>query len=195
MKKLILILLAFMLIVGCRAKTNLKNKDVYQSKVENTVDVKAEVTKVEKKDSLVIVKEKKEEKNTSTGIKVVFDPKKNDSLEVTHVIGKDSLHLKIRGNGVVTLDYRQETKVEEKTDNKIFGSATLFRIDSTLSGKSTNIINTKAVTTRKKVKSTGFDFGTYIIIGICAVVLLILWFIWMKFGNRFTDWFNNRKNN
>ena len=44
MKKLILILLAFMLIVGCRTKTNLKDKDVYQSKVESIVEVKAQVT-------------------------------------------------------------------------------------------------------------------------------------------------------
>ena len=144
---------------------------------------------------MVKVKEKKEDKTTSTGIKVVFDPKKNDSLEVTHVIGKDSLHLKINGNGMVTLDYRQVTKVVEEVKDKIFGSATLFKMDSTLSDRSTNIINTKAVTTRKRVKSTGFDFGTYIIIGICAVVLLILWFLWMKFGNRLTSWFNNRKNN
>lgn len=195
MKKLILILLAFMLIVGCRTKTNLKDKDVYQSKVESIVEVKAQVTQEIKKDSVVKVKEKKEDKTTSTGIKVVFDPKKNDSLEVTHVIGKDSLHLKINGNGMVTLDYRQVTKVVEEVKDKIFGSATLFKMDSTLSDRSTNIINTKAVTTRKRVKSTGFDFGTYIIIGICAVVLLILWFLWMKLGNRLTSWFNNRKNN
>lgn len=194
MKKLTLILLAFMLIVGCRAKTNLKNKDIYQSKVEKVVEVETQITKEVKKDSTISTREKQKEDNTNTGIKVVFDPKKNDSLEVTHILGKDSLKLKISGNGIVTLDYRKETKEIEKVTTEIFGSETLFKMDSTLSNKVLEEVNSKAVIQDKKTKNTGLDLGMYIIIGICALVLMSLWFLWNKFGGSIVEWYNKRKN-
>lgn len=194
MRKLIAILMMLMLVIGCRSKTSMKQKEVFQSQVESTVQVEAQVTKVEKKDSVIKVKEKVEEKQTSTKVKVEFDPKKNDSLEVKYAVGNDSIHLKINGNGQVTFEHKHETKTTEQTTDKIYGSETLFKIDSTMSGKKSDIINTKAVLTNKNVKSNGFDFGAYMIIGLCLLALVILWFLWSKFGGNTIDRFKKFKN-
>lgn len=195
MRNLIVLFMMLMLVVGCRSKTNIKNKDIYKATVENVVQVEAQVTKEIKKDSVVKVKEKVQQVDTSTKVKIDFDPKKHDSLDVKYGNGNDSLRVTIKGNGVVSIEYEKNTKEENTEKNTIFGSQTLFKMDSTLNNKSKQIINTKAVQQKRNVKSTGFDAGTYILIGICLVVLLTLLFLWDRFGGKIVDKFNNWKNN
>ena len=195
MKKLILILLTLLIVVGCRSRTNSKQKETLKSEIQVVEEVQVQVKETIKKDSTIKVDRVVKEVDTGVKVKIEFDPKKHDSLEVKQQVGEDIINLKIKGNGVVIFEYEKKAKEKEENNSTILGSQTLYNIDSTNNSRAGISINNKATRKETDTKTTGFDFGTYIIIGICAVVLLILWFLWMKFGNRLTSWFNNRKNN
>lgn len=185
--KSILLALLVATFLGCRAKRTKIEKENFHSSVERVSEADVQVQTTAVKDSIIKVAEKKVQKETSTGLTVEFDPKKHDSLEITHVLGGDSLHLKITGNGVVKFDYKQNTKSEESSAHTIFGSKTLFKMDSTLSGKTIDEVNKKAVASSRQVNQQGTTFPIYLILAIALVVLIILAFVWNKFGGKVAE--------
>ena len=192
MKKLIviLVLLSFL---GCRTKSKLVEKELIGAKVERIAEVEKKVDKRVKKDSVIQKKEVKKETNTSSGVHIEFDPKKNDSLEVVHVLGNDSLYFKANGNGLVIFDYKKHVKESVTTSNEIFGSTTLYNMDSVATEKVIEKLETKTVKKYKAVKENGTTFGIYFIIGGAVLFIILLVFLYYKFGGSLKDRFKNGK--
>ena len=146
MKTKILIIAVLLILAGCRSrKTNIE-KTLASAEVEKIVQVEKHVEEKKVKDSVKVVEKKDEKKETETNLHVEFDPKKNDSLEVSHVADGDSLKLKITGNGIVIFDYKKKKQEAKNFVKEIFGSVTLKNIDSTVTEKRKEKIEIKTET-------------------------------------------------
>lgn len=187
MKNKILIITALLTLAGCRSKKATIEKTLVGAEVEKIVQVEKQVSEVNKKDSVKGVDKKDEKKETETNLHVEFDPKKNDSLEVNHVADGDSLKLKIKGNGIVIFDYKKKKQEAKSFIKEIFGSETLKNIDSTIREKRKEKSQIEKLTKTKEVKTKGFQFPMYIIIGFALLLLILLWFLWRKFGGGIMD--------
>ncbi len=182
MKTKILIIAAFLILAGCRSKKVNIEKILASAEVEKIVQVEKHLEEKKVKDSVKVVEKKDEKKETETNLHVEFDPKKNDSLEVNHVADGDTLNLKINGNGVVIFDYKKKKQEAKNFVKEIFGSVTLKNIDSTISEKRKEKSEVKTTVVKKEVKAKGFQFPIYLIIGFALLLLILLWFLWKKFG-------------
>lgn len=187
MKNKLLIITALFTLAGCRSKKATIEKTLVGAELEKIVQVEKHVSEINKKDSVTGVDKKDEKKETETNIHVEFDPKKNDSLEVNHVADGDSLKLKIRGNGVVIFDYKKKKQEEKSFIKEIFGSETLKNIDSTITEKRKEKSQIEKITKTKEVETKGFQFPIYIIMGLAVLLLILLWFLWRKFGGGIMD--------
>lgn len=179
MNKIIMLLLVFTL-MGCRSKKKLIETELVGAKIERIAQVE---TKVEKKvisDSVLLKKKAEEKKEQTTNIKVEFDPKKNDSLEVNYQVGEDSLRLKISGNGKVSFDYKTTKKQVISEIKEIFGSKTLYNIDSTLRSESKTAAKTESKKITKDVTEKGFSFPIYLIIGGAVLLMIVLFWLFGK---------------
>ena len=193
MKNRLLIIVALLTLVGCRSrKVNIENTLV-GAEVEKIVQVEKHVEEKKVKDSVKVVEKKDEKKETETNLHVEFDPKKNDSLEVNHVADGDTLNLKIKGDGVVIFDYKKKKQEAKSFINEIFGSKTLRNIDSTVTETRKEKSEVKISAKTKEVKAKGFQFPVYLIIGLAVLLLIILWFLWKKFGGGIMERFKNFK--
>lgn len=183
----IFLVFALILIMGCRSKTKFIEKELIGAEIERISKIETKVEKRIKKDSVIQKKETEIKTDQSTNLHVKFDPKKNDSLEILHKIGKDSLRLKIRGNGEVSFDYHKSQSETSSDKKEIFGSETLFNLDSVVTDKSKQKEKTEKIISGKSVKETGFDFWIYVIAGGAVLLLIILFFLWKKFGGKFLE--------
>ena len=167
---------------GCRSRKATIEKSLVGAEVERIVQVEKHISEIKKEDSVKAVEKKNERKETETNIHVEFDPNKNDSLEVNHVADGDSLKLKIKGNGIVIFDYKKKKQESKSFIKEIFGSETLKNIDSTITEKRKEKSQIEKITKTKEIKTKGFQFPIYIIIGLAVLLLILLWFLWRKFG-------------
>ena len=192
MKKLIviLVLLSFL---GCRTKTKLVEKEQTSTKIEKIAEVEKNINERVKKDSIVKKEDVKKDTNTSSNVHIEFDPKKHDSLEVIHILGNDSLYFKANGNGVVIFDYKKHVNEVITTTKEIFGSETLYNIDSVVTEKVIESAETKTSKSSKAVKEKGTTFGIYFIIGGAVLFIILLVFLYYKFGGSLKDRFKNGK--
>ena len=187
MKNKLLIITALLTLAGCRSRKATVEKTLAGADVEKSVQIEKHVSQINKKDSVKGVEKKDEKKETETNIHVEFDPNKNDSLEVNHVADGDSLNLKIRGNGIVIFDYKKKKQQAKTFIKEIFGSETLKNIDSTITEKRKEKSQFEKTTKTKEIKTKGFQFPVYIIIGLAVLLLILLWFLWRKFGSKIMD--------
>lgn len=195
MKTKILIIAALLFLVGCRSRKVNIEKTLVGAEVERVMQVEKRVEEVKKKDSVKVVEKRDEKKETETNLHVEFDPKKNDSLEVNHVSGGDSLRLRIKGNGIVIFDYKKNQLERIEKEKQLFGSETLARIDSVVKEKSEEKAKVKAQQIKKDKKATGFGLPIYIIIGLTLTLIVILTFISKKIPNFKLPWKKNENNN
>ena len=193
MKTKLLIIAVLLTLASCRSKKINIEKTLIGAEVEKIVQVEKRVEEIKKKDSVKVVEKKDQKKETETNLHVEFDPKKNDSLEVNHVADGDSLNLKITGNGVVIFDYKKKKKEESSFIKEIFGSKTLKNIDSTVTETRKEKSEVKILAKTKEVKAKGFQFPVYLIIGFAVLLLILLWFLWKKFGGGIVERFKNFK--
>ena len=192
MKTKILIIAALITLAGCRSrKTNIE-KTLVGAEVEKIVQVEKHMEEKKVKDSVKVVEKKDEKKESETNLHVEFDPKKNDSLEVNHVADGDTLNLKINGNGVVIFDYKKKKQEVKNFVKEIFGSVTLKNIDSTVTENRKEISEVKTTVVKKEVKAKGFQFPIYLIIGFAVLLLILLWFLWKKFGGNIITKINKK---
>ena len=195
MKTKILIIAILIILVGCRnAKVNIE-KTLASAEVEKIVQVEKHVEEKKVKDSVKVVEKKDEKKETETNLHVEFDPKKNDSLEVSHVADGDSLKLKISVNGIVILDYKKRKQEAKNFVKEIFGSVTLKNIDSTVTEKRKEKSEVKTMTKTKEVKENGFTFLAYLNWIIIAGLVIAAVFFYFYFGGKVNllSMFKNKK--
>lgn len=195
MKTKILIIAVFLILAGCRSrKTNIE-KTLASAEVEKIVQVEKHVEEKKVKNSIKVVEKKDEKKETETNLHVEFDPKKNDSLEVSHVADGDSLKLKITGNGIVIFDYKKKKHEAKNFVKEIFGSVTLKNIDSTVTEKRKEKSVVKTTTKTKEVKESGFTFGAYlnIIIAFALFVLAVFAYFYLGGKANLLSIFKNKK--
>lgn len=185
----IFLVFAILLIIGCRSKTKFIEKELIGAEIERISKIETKVEKHVKKDSVIQKKETEIKTDQSTNLHVKFDPKKNDSLEVLHKVGKDSLRLKIRGNGEVSFDYHKSQSETSSDKKEIFGSETLFNLDSVVTDQSKQKEKKERINSTKNVKETGFSPPVYVIIGLSIIFLILLIFLWKKFGGKFLERF------
>ena len=163
--------------------------------MEKIVQVEKHVEEKKVKDSIKVVEKKDEKKETETNLHVEFDPKKNDSLEVSHVADGDSLKLKITGNGIVIFDYKKRKQEEKNFVKEIFGSVTLKNIDSTVTEKRKEKSEVKTMTKTKEVKESGFTFLAYLNWTIIAGLVIAAVFFYFYLGGKVNSLsiFKNKK--
>lgn len=176
----ILIAIAFFLFLGCSTKRKIVEKELIGAKIERISEVQKVIEKVEKKDSVIQKKEVKTKIEQSTDLHIEFDPKKNDSLEVFHTNGLDSIFFKASGNGLVIFDFKKKKEETKSESHEIFGSETLYNIDSTVSEKKKETTEIKVEKTLKDKKDTGFSFWIYVIIGVAVLVIIVLFWLFGK---------------
>ena len=176
MNKLILII-AVLFLFSCKTRKVNIEKTEASAQIERIVEEKKAVTEKKEKDSVKVVEKKDEQKEQSTNIKVEFDPKINDSLDVKYKVGNDSLNLKITGNGKVFFDFKTAKKETQNVISEIFGSKTLANIDSVISEKESEKTQSETHTKAKEVTETGFSIWIYI--GgffLLALIVILFWF-------------------
>lgn len=137
---------------GCSSRKKEVFKELKGAEIERISEVKIKSTEIFKKDSVIKKKTDNLKEDRSVDLIVDFDPKKNDSLEVNQVIGKDTLKLKVSGNGKVSLTYKSNTSNSKVESSEIFGSKTLKNIDSIASKKEKE--KSKEETLQKKKKQS-----------------------------------------
>lgn len=177
MNKIALIIMMLLSLVGCRSRKAHIEKIKVGAEVEKVDTIKMEVTKEVKKDSVVQQKKVQEKKDSEQSLRIEFDPKKDDSLEVVHVIGPDSLHFKAVGNGKVTLEYRSKKSQAVQEDKAIFGSQTLYNIDSMVTESHRQKSKFESQKKTKDVKSSGPTVGSWITYSVWFIVAAVL--IWL----------------
>ena len=193
MKNKLLIIAALLILAGCRSRKANIEKTLASAEVEKIVQVEKHLEEKKVKDSVKVEEKRDEKKQTETNLHVEFDPKKHDSLEVSHVADGDTLNLKINGNGIVIFDYKKKKQEAKNFVKEIFGSVTLKNIDSTVTEKRKEKSEVKTTVVKKEVKAKGFQFPIYLIIGLAVLLLILLWFLWKKFGGGIMNRLNRKR--
>lgn len=184
---------AIFALIGCSSRKKLVEKQTSDTTIQKVTEEKKVVAEIKQIDSIKVKKVEDNTKHQNSNLHIEFNPKINDSLEVHQIIGTDSLFFKVYGNGKVTLNLNTNKVQAKKETTEILGSKTLYNLDSAVHKKEDAKINLNVKTIDKQVKSTGFTFGTTVIIGISVLFLILLIFLWKKFGGGLLDKFKNFK--
>jgi hypothetical protein len=184
---------AFFAVLGCTNRKKLVEKQTYDTTIQKVSEEKKAVSEIKQIDSTKVKKVEDNTKHQNSNLHIEFNPKINDSLEVHQIIGTDSLFFKVYGNGKVTLNLNTNKIQAKKETTEILGSKTLYNLDSAVQKKEDAKINSNIKTVDKQVKSTGFTFSTTLIIGVSIIVLIVLFFLYKKFGGGLLDKFKNFK--
>lgn len=176
----------FILCLGCRTKTKAVDSKIEELKIEEVAKIEEKTEKIVIKDSIFEKKKVDVKKESSIGLKVEYEPKVGDSLEVKYQIGKDSLFLKVNGNGKISFDYKTFSDNTISEIKEILSSKTLYNIDSVVKSQHKIKAKLKAIEKTKKVKEVAPSFGIYIIIGGAVLFAIgLFWFFGMPKKNKF----------
>ncbi|WP_426473454.1 hypothetical protein [Chryseobacterium balustinum] len=186
MKQILILILLSSLLLGCRTKHKI---------VSFTKEGKTEIERVKLDSVKVIVKKEDSKKITDQNIKNkkedfsgdIIIKGKSDSLNplVYHnIVGKDTIQsVSIIGNAEYSINNHYKKSSEENQQTKKEESTNIIQhLAKTAVSKETIKDVASAVSEEtKKIKSTGFQSGTWIVITIIAVFLICIFFTYKYF--------------
>ena len=197
MKKIIMLIFLCSLLSCSSRKKHVEFSEEGKTEVERiSLDsLKSEIAKTETKK--VIDKTIEQKKNEISGDIIIKG--KTDSLQdfkFHNVVNGDTLQvINIKGNSTFEIKNKY-SKSEEKTveKNKEENLNIIQQVARTAVAKTTiKKIATEMKKVDKDVKSKGFTFPVYLIAGIVIVVLVLLWFLWKKFGGGIMEQLNRKQ--
>lgn len=197
MKKIIMLILLCSLLSCSSRKKNVEFSEEGKTEVERiSLDsLKSETAKTETKK--VTDRNIDQKKNEISGDIIIKG--KTDSLQYFNfhnVVNGDTLQvINISGNSTFEIKNKY-SKSEEKTveKNKEENLNIIQQVARTAVAKTTiKKIASEMKKEDKDVKSNGFTFPVYLIGGIVIVVLVLLWFLWKKFGGGIMEQLNKKR--
>ena len=177
-----------LLILGCRSR----KKTVQISEIQRTETTKADtnvvVSEEKKLHELDKKTEKIDQKEKSTDGDIVIKGKTdslNKDFKFHNVVNGDTISdIYISGNADFVIKNRwkqiDKKEIKETVTDKLNIIATIAR--KSVAQKTIKEVAEKIKSKEVSVKSSDFQFPMYIIIGFAVLLLIILWFLWRKFG-------------
>lgn len=197
MKKIIILILLCSLI-GCsnrRKHVEISKESTTEIEKISLDSVKAETSKIDTKK--ITDKNIDQKKNEVSGDIIIRG--KTDSItdfKFHNVVNGDTLQvINITGNSTFEIKNKY-SKSEEKTVEKSSEENLniIQKAARTAVAKSTiKKVATEVKQVDKNVKSKGFQFPVYLIIGASVLMLIVLFFLWKKFGGNIMDRLNKKR--
>ena len=188
-----------LLILGCRSR----KKTVQISEIQRTETTKADtnvvVSEEKKLHELDKKTEKIDQKEKSTDGDIVIKGKTdglNKDFKFHNVVNGDTISdIYISGNADFVIKNRwkqiDKKEIKETVTDKLNIIATIAR--KSVSQKTIKEVAEKIKSKEVSVKSSDFQFPMYIIIGFAVLLLIVLWFLWRKFGGGIMDKLNRKR--
>lgn len=194
MKQTVIILLSFLLLLGCRAK-KLEKKSISETKQKLEAikqEKKSEISdkQIHKTDTKVLEKQKEQRKDSDIEIKgksetdkpfEVHQIENGDTISSIKIIGNADFIIKSKNHNSERSTDKKEQKEQLNELQKISREA----VSQETISKAANEIKDIA----KKVETTGFQFGAYAMFfgwGIVIIALIAL-FLWFRKTNLFKN--------
>lgn len=186
MKKIIMLILLCSLLSCSSRKKHVEFSEEGKTEVERiSLDsLKSETAKTETKK--VTDKTIEQKKNEISGDIIIKG--KTDSLQdfnFHNVVNGDTISdIYISGNADFIIKNRwkqiDKKEIKETVTEKLNIIATIAR--KSVAQKTIKEVAEKIKSKEVSVKSSGFQFPVYLIIGFAVLLLILLWFLWKKFG-------------
>lgn len=173
--------------LGCRSR----KKAVQISEIQRTETTKADtnvvVSEEKKLHNLDKKTEKIEQKEKSNNGDILIKGQTDSLQDFTYhnIVNGDTLSdIRITGNADFIIKNRwkqiDKKEIKETVTEKLNIIATIAR--KSVAQKTIKEVAEKIKAKEVSVKSSGFQFPVYLIIGLAVLLLILLWFLWKKFG-------------
>lgn len=193
-----MILFLLLLLTSCRSRN--KHVEISEYKLAevtriDTNTVVSEEKKVQDLEKSTVKTDQKEKENNGD----IIIKGKTDSLKdftFHNVVNGDTLSdIHISGNADFIIKNRwkqiEKKEVTEKVTEKINLVAQIAR--KSVAQSTIKNVAEKLRTKETEVKSTGFSFPVYLIVGLAVLLLILLWFLWRKFGGNILERLNKKR--
>ena len=176
-----------LLILGCRSRKKAVEISEYKLAEVTKIDTNTVVSsekKAQEVEKTIIKSDQKEKENDGD----VLIKGKTDSLQdfkYHNVVNGDTISdIYISGNADFVIKNRwkqiDKKEIKETVTEKLNIIANIAR--KSVAQKTIKEVAEKIKSKEVSVKSSGFQFPMYIIIGFAVLLLVLLWFLWKKFG-------------
>ena len=177
-----------LLMLGCRSRKKAVQISEQQRTETTSADTNVVVSEEKKLHNLDKKTEKIEQKEKSNDGDVVIKGKTdslNKDFRFHNVVNGDTISdIYISGNAdfIIKNRWKQVDKkeIKETVTEKLNIIATIAR--KSVAQKTIKEVAEKIKSKEVSVKSSGFQFPVYLIIGFAVLLLILLWFLWKKFG-------------
>ena len=188
-----------LLILGCRSR----KKAVKISEIQRTETTKADtnvvVSEEKKLHDLDKKTEKIDQKEKSNNGDIVIKGQTdslNKDFRFHNVVNGDTISdIYISGNADFIIKNRwkqiDKKEIKEKVVEKLNIVAQVAR--KSVAQKTIKEVAEKIKSKEVAVKSSGFQFPVYLIIGLAVFLLILLWFFWKKFGGGIMEQLNRKR--
>ena len=182
-----------LLILGCRNRKKAVQISEIQRTETTSADTNVVVSQEKKLHDLDKKTEKIEQKEKSNDGDIVIKGK-TDSLKKDfkyhNVVNGDTISdIYISGNADFVIKNRwkqiDKKEIKETVTEKLNIIANIAR--KSVAQKTIKEVAEKIKSKEVAVKSSGFQFPMYIIISLAVLLLILLWFLWRKFGSKIMD--------
>lgn len=187
-----------LLILGCRSRKKAVEISEYKLAEVTKIDTNTVVSsekKAQEVEKTIIKSDQKEKQNDGD----VLIKGKTDSLQdfkYHNVVNGDTISdIYISGNADFIIKNRwkqiDKKEIKETVTDKLNIIATIAR--KSVAQKTIKEVAEKIKSKEVSVKASGFQFPMYIIIGFAVLLLVLLWFLWKKFGGGIMEQLNRKR--
>lgn len=188
-----------LLMLGCRNRKKAVQISEYKLAEVTKIDTNTVVSEEKKIHELDKKTEKIDQKEKSTDGDIVIKGKTdslNKDFKFHNVVNGDTISdIYISGNADFIIKNRwkqiDKKEIKETVTDKLNIIATIAR--KSVSQKTIKEVAEKIKAKEVSVKSSGFQFPIYLIIGFALLLLIILWFLWKKFGGGIIEQLNRKR--
>ena len=185
--------------LACRSRKKAVQISEIQRTETTSADTNVVVSEEKKLQDLDKKTEKIEQKEKSNNGDIVIKGKTdslNKDFKFHNVVNGDTISdIYISGNADFIIKNRwkeiDKKEIKETVTENINIIATIAR--KSVAQKTIKKVAEKIKSKEVSVKSSGFQFPVYLMIGFAVLLLILLWFLWKKFGGGIMDRFKNFK--
>lgn len=188
-----------LLMLGCRSRKKAVQISEIQRTETTSADTNVVVSEEKKLHDLDKKTEKIEQKEKSNNGDIVIKGKTdslNKDFKFHNVVNGDTISdIYISGNADFVIKNRwkqiDKKEIKETVTEKLNIIANIAR--KSVAQKTIKEVAEKIKSKEVSVKSSGLQFPVYIIIGFAVLLLVLLWFLWKKFGGGIMEQLNRKR--
>ena len=177
-----------LLILGCRSRKKAVEISEYKLAEVTKIDTNTVVSsekKAQEVEKTIIKSDQKEKENDGDIIIKGKTDSLNKDFKFHNVVNGDTISdIYISGNADFIIKNRwkqiDKKEIKETVTEKLNIIANIAR--KSVAQKTIKEVAEKIKSKEVAVKASGFQFPVYIIIGFAVLLLVLLWFLWKKFG-------------